>query len=149
MNKVKVTADAAGNVIAQCKSNSEYGFVRVQQNRFVVNEQGFAKKTSLSALILGTVLVLQAMSLNNGQELEGKIVIKESLSPFNKKEPKKDLKVAGETGIVCTYEGQVIYRKYFYTNDMSAQDVLISHTNKEEIKMAYAALKEEAKSLES
>jgi hypothetical protein len=41
------------------------------------------------------------MGFYAGQELPGTIVIEESLTPFNKKAPERDLKIAGETGIVC------------------------------------------------
>ena len=72
---------------------------------------------------------------------ESKIIFKESLTPFDKKNPDRDLKVAGETGITCVQDGAPIYRKNFYTEDEKAIDVTCAHTNKEEIKAAFAALK--------
>jgi hypothetical protein len=65
-------------------------------------------------------------------------VVKEQLKPFNKRNPEKDLKVAGDTGITCMVDDQPIYRKSFYSQDDNAKDVLVAHTNVEAIKAAYA-----------
>jgi hypothetical protein len=72
--------------------------------------------------------------------LDGKIVVEESLEPFNKKNPERDLKVAGETGIVCTIGGLPIYRRTKFTFNANATDTAtIQHDNVEELRAAYAA----------
>ena len=60
------------------------------------------------------------------------------MTPFNEKQPEKDLKIAGDTGIVCKFEGSPIYRKTQYTLASNAEDVLIKHDNVEELRAAYA-----------
>ena len=138
MNKsVKVTANEAGQVVNISKNNAEYGWIRVSQERTIF-EGGWARKKTLSALISGETADLKSMGLHAGQELPGKIVVVESLEPFNSDNPDKDYKVAGNTGIVCCLDGQPIYRKTFYTEDASASDTLIAHNNGEAIKEAYA-----------
>lgn len=138
MKKVTVTADKAGQAIVLSTNNPEFGYVRVEQTRTIVDDNGWVKNKPVAALILGTVAELRKAGFNAGQELEGKIVIKEQLKPFNKNAPEKDIKVAGKTGITCMVDDQPIYRKAFYSQDSSAQDVLVAHTNVEAIKAAYA-----------
>ena len=74
--------------------------------------------------------------------MEGKVVVKERLTPFNSKDPERDFKIAGASGIVCTKNGAPIYRKHVVTFDTSAQDVTEEHDNQDEIKAAYAEAKE-------
>jgi len=145
MSKVKVTADAAGNVIVPSKNNSAWGHIRVTQDRMIVDDNGFARKKTLSALIIGEIADLKSFGYKKDQEIEGTIIFKESLEPFNEKEPERDYKKAGKTGIVCCQDGQPIYRKNFYKQDSESMDVCVEHTNGEDIKVAYAALKEEEK----
>ena len=145
-SKVKVTADKAGNVIVKSANNTEFGHIRVEQTRMVVEENGFARRKTLSALIPGTIADLKGFGWETNQDIEGKIVVKESLKPFNKRDPERDFKVAGKSGVVCTVDDAPIYRKHFYTLDSNAQDVLVEHDNDEEIKAAYAELNDEVES---
>ena len=138
MKKVTVTADKkTGQAIAQSGSPN-FGYVRVEQLRSIVDDNGWLKNVSVAALILGKLSDLKEAGYTAGQELEGRIQIKEQLTPFNKKDPTKDQKIAGKTGIVCMVDDQPIYRKAFYSQDAEAKDVLIAHTNVEAIKAAYA-----------
>ncbi len=146
MNKVIVRADEAGNVIAQSKNNVKFGHIRVEQTRMIIDEEtGFAKKKTISALIPGEIADLKGFGWKDGQEVEGKIVIKERLTPFNEKEPDRDIKIAGNTGVTCMDSDKVIYRKHFYTTDASATDKLHAHTNTDEIREAYEAIKKKEK----
>ena len=135
--KVLVTADEAGNVIVVSKNSPEYGHIRVEQTRMVIDDTGFVKKRKLSALIPGTVEDLKCFGWANGELVDGKVVVKESLTPFNKKDPDRDLKIAGDTGIVCCQDGQPIYRKHLFTFDATAADQNEAHTNGEDIQAAY------------
>jgi len=137
-SKVKVTADETGSVIVVSKNNPEWAHIRVEQNRIVIDDNGFARKKTISALVHGTVEDLKSFGWTKGQELPGKITFKESLEPFNLSQPERDYKVAGKTGIVCCQDGQPIYRKTFYTLNMNAEDVSVAHTNVEDIRAAYA-----------
>lgn len=139
--KVIVTADESGAVIIISENNPAWGHIRVTQKRVIVDEKGFAKAKTMSALIPGELADLKAFGYVKNQEIEGRVIVKESLTPFNPKEPERDLKIAGKTGIICTLDGQPIYRKTFYTENLSARDVRIQHTNGEDIKIAYDQLK--------
>ena len=115
------------------------------QERMIADDRGWIRKKVLTALAPGTIEDLKALDWKAGQEVIGKVVVKESLEPFNPKDPERDLKIAGETGVVCTKDNQPIYRKTFFSFNPATQDELVPHTNKEEIKKAYEAL-EAAKS---
>jgi hypothetical protein len=133
---VKITGDEHGNVITQSTNNPEYGYVRVEQVRILHDDNGFLRKRVVSALIQGTMDTLKEVNYRNGQELPGRIVTIESLNPFNKKDPSKHVKQAGNTGVVCKLKGQPIYRKTLYTLISNVDDELIKHDNTEEIKAA-------------
>ena len=143
ISKVTVTADEAGNVIVKSVKNPEYGHIRVEQTRMVIDDSGFARKRKLSALIPGTIQDLKYFDWKAGDHVDGKIIVKDSLEPFNKKNPERDYKIAGKSGVICCVEDQPIYRKNFYTLNMKSFDVKIEHTNSNEIIAAYAAMKEE------
>ena len=138
-SKVFVQADETGAVINVSENNSEYGYVRVQQTRTMIDDNGFVRRKSITALMPGTIEDLKAMNLYGGQALDGKIVIEESLNPFNKKNPERDLKIAGETGIVCTLGGLPIYRWTKLSFNEAAVDSTVEHDNVDELKAAYAA----------
>lgn len=134
MSKVKVTADANGNVIGVSQNNPEYGYIRVEQQAIQINDQGWLRNSKRSALIKGKMTDLLETGYREGTELPGKIVVVESLTPFNPENPDRDLKIAGSTGIVCRVEDQPIYRQSFYTTNPNAFDELITHDNTEEIR---------------
>jgi len=137
-SKVIVTADATTNSVVNVSENPEWGYIRVQQVRTMIDDNGFLKRKSVSAIVPALLSDLQESGFFAGQQLDGKILVEESLEPFNKKTPERDLKIAGETGIVCTFGGLPIYRRTKYTLDGSATDNLIKHDNVEELRAAYA-----------
>jgi hypothetical protein len=137
--KVTVTADENGNVIGVSKNNPEYGYVRVEQTSPMVTDRGWLKISKRSSLIKGKVEDLKSLNYTAGQQLPGTIVIKESLTPFNTDNPDRDLKIAGETGVVCRIDDQPIYRQTFYTTNPNSYDELITHTNADEIREVQAA----------
>lgn len=137
-SKVKVTADEAGNVVIVSKNNPEWAHIRVEQSRIVIDDNGFARKRVISALVHGTVEDLKSFGWTKGVDLPGRIVFKESLEPFNVAQPERDYKIAGKTGIVCCQDAQPIYRKTFYTLNTSAEDISVAHNNIEDIRAAYA-----------
>jgi hypothetical protein len=138
-SKVFVVADETGAVINVSENNSEYGYVRVQQTRTMIDDNGFVRRKSISALMPGAIEDLKAMNLYGGQALDGKIIIEEALNPFNKKNPERDLKIAGETGVICSLGGLPIYRRTKFSFNESAVDTTVEHDNVNELKAAYAA----------
>jgi hypothetical protein len=141
MSKVKVSIDAGGNHIT-ASSTPGFGYIRLVQSRPVFNEQNFLKIQTVSSLVHGTLADLRSLGWEPNAEIPGNLVIKESVVPFNKKDPDRDLKIAGKTGIVCSLNGQPIYRKAFYDKTGLQEDVLVQHDNIEEIRQAFAAIEE-------
>jgi len=136
-SKVKVTGDELGNVIHQSANNPEYGYVRVEQIKTVFDENSFLRRKAVSALIHGYMDDLKAEGYFAGQELPGKVVVIETIKPFSEKNPSQGIKHAGNTGIVCTIEGLPIYRKTIYSDNSSAEDVLVKHDNVDAIRNAF------------
>jgi hypothetical protein len=132
---VRVVADKYGNVINVC-SNSEYGYIRVEQETSVSAAKSWINRKLVTALIMGKMEELTALKFYAGQELPGKIVVKESHDPFDLENPDRDLKYAGNTGIPCHAYGEPIYRKTFYTEDLNDDHYLIRHTNGDDIREA-------------
>lgn len=132
--KVVVSADEQGNIIGVSQNNPEYGYIRVEQTVNQISYDGWLRLSKRSSLIKGLVTDLVEAGFTQGQELPGKIVVKESLTPFNSVTPDKDLKIAGDTGVICRLDDQPIYRQSFYTENPNEYDHLIMHTNREEIK---------------
>ena len=140
MSKVKITADKNGNIVTISENNPEYGWIFVEQiaSQF---ENGWMKNVVRKARINGKTNELVEAKFTTGQELPGRIVVLESLSPFDTENPDRDLKVAGKTGVICRYDDQPIYRQSVYTSNLNAFDELITHTNGEEIKEVNLAQK--------
>jgi hypothetical protein len=139
MSKVKVVADEFGNVVRVSTNNPEYASIRVEQSTFSFSK-GWMRKKARTAFIPGVTEELtemaKQMKLTDGYELPGQIIIKESLEAFNAEEPERDIKLAGDTGVSCKFEDQVIYRKTYYTESKNEEDELIAHTNIDEIRAA-------------
>lgn len=138
-SKVRVMPDASGAVIVQSKNNPDYGYVRLEQIRTLIDdESGFLRRKTVSTLLHGTVEDLQLSGFTANQELPGKVIVQEALEPFNKRDPEREIKKAGETGIVLKLEGNPIYRRTIYTTTPSMEDVIVKHDNKVELQKAYA-----------
>lgn len=138
-NKVTVMADQNGNVIGVSPNNPEYGYIRVEQQATQINDQGWLRRVKRSALIKGKVEDLVSCNYKEGAQINGKIVVVESFNSFNPTNPDRDLKIAGDTGVICRVDDQPIYRQTFFTTNESAMDELITHNNSEEIKEVQSA----------
>lgn len=138
-SKVIVSADANGNVITQSSGNPEYGFIRLQQQRVTFTDTGWVQAKNYSTLLHGRMEELESLGMEANQELPGKILVKEQTEPFNQNDPDRDLKYAGNTGIICCVDGEPIYRKTFYVASGQGQDVFVAHTNGDAIREANAS----------
>lgn len=145
-SKVKVVADPTTKAVVNVSNNDQYGYIRLEQVRTVIDEKTqFLKRKVFSTLIHGELEALRAAGYYSGQELPGSILIEESFLPFNSKNPERDLKIAGSTGIVCIGKDETddtlkpIYRRNVYSPSSKKEDITIDHVNKEEIKAAFGA----------
>ena len=132
--KVKIKKDKLGNVIRSTK-NPEYGYVVLKQKRLTINADGWVNAKKFTALLKGSIEDLKDMDLENTKSLPGNIVVIESTNPFDSSNPDRDLKVAGDTGIIlCTEDGEPIYRKTVYDQTGTMVDRLVPHANGDEIR---------------
>ena len=140
---VVIVKDDMNNAIRVSKNNAEYAHIRLSQERTMINSNGWLQTKQVTALIHGKTEELIASGIKKFKKLPGNIVIKESLTPFNKNNPDRDLKMAGNTGIVCCIDGQPIYRTTKYDATGTQEDELIAHNNGESIREANAASMED------
>lgn len=140
-NKVTVKGDKNKNVITVSEKNPDFGWLTVEQDVFQINDRGWLRSTKRTALIHGRVDDLKESGFVAGTEIPGKIVVLESLTPFNTKNPDEDLKVAGTTGVICRLDDQPIYRKAFFTTNQNLSDEFVTHTNTDEIREVMEAQK--------
>lgn len=138
--KVRVTADELGNVITQ-SLNPKIGYIRIEQQLHTIGLNNWVKNERRSALIFGNIEDLKVLNFKQDQLLDGKIVVDESLQPFNPETAEREMKMAGSTGVPCRVDDQPIYRRTRYTMNMDEQDTLIQHTNTDEIREALASIK--------
>jgi hypothetical protein len=141
--KVKVSANEAGLVVVASKNNPEFGYIRLTQDVSKI-VGGWLRPKTMSTLISGSVADLTAVGYSAGQELEGKIYAVESFEATNPDNVKQDVKMAGDSNIACSVAGRPIYRKTFFTEDLSVSDTLIAHDNGDAIKAHYATVQAEA-----
>ncbi len=138
MNKSVVVTGSNGQVIVKSSNNPLYGYIRVEQEREIFDEEtGFLRRTVLSALVPGLVKDLERLGWIEGQLIPGRIRIQEQMLPFNRKDASANLKIAGDTNVVCEADGKSIYRNTFYTPNPEGTDTLIPHTNGEQIRQAW------------
>jgi hypothetical protein len=136
-SKAIIVADATTGSVINMSSNPDFGYVRVEQAVNQYDDNGFLRRKKLSAIISAPIGDLQEAGYYAGQLLDGRVIIQESTSPWNEKNPERDLKVAGSTGIVCRLDGAPIYRRTLYTEKENVKDTLIAHDNVEELRAAY------------
>ena len=128
-----VTVRKENGATVRVSNNPEYGYVVLEQIASELKGGWISDKT-LTTIIQGKTSVLESMDLS--KPLIGKIVVLESLKPFNDKQPKRDLKYAGDTGIVCMDGDNPIYRKTEFTYDINKHSEFIKHTNGADIRNA-------------
>lgn len=136
---VTVTANPLTGEVVRTTRNPELSQVRVEET-VITYSKGFRKPSKRSALITGATVEMQTAYFAN-QKLSGKIIVMESLVPFRSENITKDLKIAGNTGIICTFDDQPIFRTTEFTDDLDARDILIAHNNTELIKVETARLR--------
>lgn len=130
---VSVAGAEDGSLITMSK-NPEIGWIMVEQNKTVLSDEGFIKPTRLLAFVKGTPDGLIGLDWEVGLVLPGQIIVEESLEPFSRNKPEADLKIAGDSGVICSVKGHPIYRRTFYTTNKKRVDALIPHDNADEIR---------------
>jgi hypothetical protein len=136
-SKVTVVADPATGSVINVSKNPEFGYIKLEQSYTLIDTNQFMRRKKKSTIIHAPIAELQDAGFFAGKELPGSIVVIERLEPFNKKDPERDLKVAGDLGIVCTKDGNPIYRKVIYSPIDNQQDELIPHDNHEQLQKAF------------
>ena len=135
-NVVEIVPNDLGAKIRVSANNPEYAHVLLKQQKTVISPNGWVNSKTLHALLHGKVESIRDIGIATLDTLPGQIVVKEQLTPFNVDNPEADYKYAGDSGIVCCQHGEPIYRKCFYDPTMLDTDILVAHTNTEDIRNA-------------
>ena len=159
ISKVLITPTESGKVINSYESNPEFGYIKLEQT-ITKPVAGWLKEFKSSTLMKGSIKALQSFVQQNPTlQLSGKLVTKEyteSAVPeefanqfFNKdlgyeEQIKGYVKRAGKDGPALLSGTERIVRFTVWDSNNSDQDVIIMHTNSEEVKAFNAS-----KSLES
>jgi hypothetical protein len=140
-SQVKVAKMKNGLIVQQSANSPEWGFIRVQQDSVsIVNN--WLRRNKRSTLIKGLYQDFLDLNLTEGSGFPGKLVIDESLEPFNPGPYQdRDVKYAFEGGPICVVEDQPIYRRTRHTFNVDEHDTLLQHTNVEQIKQAISSRK--------
>ena len=150
-SKVDIMPDEHGNKIRVSTNNPEFGYIRLQQSATTIGTNNWLKTNSRSTLVHGKVEELE-QSFANMDSIPGQLVIREQITPFSEIDSDRDLKMAGQTGIICkavdTETGEIvpIYRKTFFDPTMNMTDILVAHVNSDEIREANGFEAKEVKS---
>lgn len=137
MSTVKVTTctNQSTEIIGKSTNNPDYGYIRVESSEGIsFGNGGWLNANRRTALIKGKLSDLMAFVQKNnvkvGYELQGKIVVNESLTPFYATQQPKLIPSTGEILYKETSNGkEPIYRQTEFTVDMSKMDTMIQHSN--------------------
>lgn len=108
-------------VITKNENKPEFGTIRLDQ-AVVSMENGFLNKSKRCAFIAGKLEDLEAMGYTAGLVLDGQIVRIESHTPQYEGQ---NFKINPETQEAVRVDGQLVYFKDTYTEDLSAKDTLL------------------------
>lgn len=140
-NQVEIVPNEHGAKIRVSANNPEYAHVLLVQNKTWIAPSGWVRQRRMSTLLNGKVELIKELGLSRMKYLPGQIVIKEQLEPFaDSNDPDRDIKYAGNTGVICCKEGEIIYRKTYYDATGLDTDVLVQHTNSDAIRTANKAV---------
>jgi hypothetical protein len=139
-SKPTVIPTDAGMVVRVNKENKAFGHIVLKHARLEFSENGFMDEKFVTCLVKGPIEVLSRMNWKPWQELPGKIVISESLTPFRDKSFEYDIKMSNrEDGVILRVDDEPIFRRTYYSRSESREDVLIQHTNTDEVRAHIAA----------
>lgn len=144
---VVIAKDQLGNAV-RLTSNPKYSYVKLTQERILFDfNTGWTKSVKYTAIIKGDTETLRKLNYDKIQELPGNIVVVESTTPTNPNDIERDIKRTGKDGVIlCTPDGEPIYRKCLYDPTGVQEDILVQHQSIEVDKSV--PVKEEVKTEE-
>lgn len=118
------------NVGVRTTKKSDTSYIRLGS---VVMGAGLSVKVRLTNAFQPTAQLedtLVMLGITPGGKVPGKLIVHERLEPFRRTNADADLKWADKAaGIPCLVDDQPIYRRIEHTDNMSAEDIRIQHTN--------------------
>ena len=124
---VVVAHPKTGLVITPSKKNTDWGTVRLDQEKVVINN-GLMVKQRRTAFLRGEIAVLEEQGFTEDSadsKQIGTIIRKESFKPFfEDQEPKMN----PETEELVLKDGKPVYLEFEFTKDLDRKDVWLEET---------------------
>ena len=151
-SNVKITANPTTGLVFNANENlgkdgKQYGFIRVEQTTVDMSQQVLTPRTRSAIKSISQESFEKTKDFfREGTEISGTIVRKETIDVNIHKNGEKSgysPKRAGseEDAPVCRVGNSIVYQATELVDDVNAPDVLVQHTNIEEIKAYQAAKK--------
>jgi hypothetical protein len=142
MKTVKIAVHpTTGNVITPSAKNPEWGTIRVDSEHRSF-ENGILNIQKRSAFVRGKLVDFGLLGLRAGQTLPGKIVKRESFTPFYEGQ---EAKINPTTGEKVLTAGRETFIEFVYTDNMDApSDVWVGETPAGVVNATQEQLEEQA-----
>ena len=135
--KIKPVGHYPAGAYREAQTPNKY-FAMVSQTIEILDANGKSRTLVRTAIIADDLAdIIKECKPNEAGIVQGKIVIIESLKPIISKNKQVGLKIAGHSGIPCTYKGRSIYMQFKLKSDVNAKDIRIQHDNRDEISKAF------------
>lgn len=131
MNQVKVIKNKDGVVLVQNTKKPDYHYFLVEEiSKLSITGDGFLSKIRKMALPVGpNELEYAKREIREGIVIDGKIVVEEQTTPFLDKKgnviPNQLPKMNPQTKVVITSNGQPVYRRQRFTNNLNEGDIFV------------------------
>lgn len=137
---VKVTAHPVSGLVVTPSKNNSYGTLRVDSVHENM-ENGFLNIQRRTAFIRGLIEDLNSLQLKAGQTLPGKIIKRESFTPFY--EGQKEKRNPRTNEVILT-SGKPTFIEYVYTQKENAYDEWVGISSTTMVEEKKDALLEQA-----
>ncbi len=123
-------------------NNPDWCAVNVVSSQRVYGDSGFMNEQYRSALIR---MKVTSNTFKPWETINGRIVIVESTTPTNANNLDQDVKYinaeAQANDLPCTVDGELIYRRAFFTEDNTRTDSILAHDNDDAIRNKLAEIR--------
>tara|TARA_R110001592_G_scaffold34089_3_gene117437 strand:- start:4865 stop:5386 length:522 start_codon:yes stop_codon:yes gene_type:complete len=136
-NTVTVVLNDDGQIIRPSK-NPDFGYILLEQVVVEIKD-GWIKKNRKTTVVSGETTLLNEQLPYFQKPLLGNIITEESMTPTDLNDPTKDIKMGGDSGVVCMVDNQPIYRTEKFTTDLTKTSTFIKHDNGHEISNKYSS----------
>ena len=124
--------DMNGNGIRKAKGENDY--IRLGSIVLGDNLRAVPRYTNTFQPTQSLENLMKLLRAKEGSKITGKLIRVDSMTPFRRTNPELDIKWADKAaGIACMVDDKHIYSRTEHVMATSKEDIVISHTNREQI----------------